>query len=245
MTMKRAHSALHIKSVDEDKRTFTGIATTPEVDSYGDIVESKGAVYQSPIALLWQHRHDSPVGYIRPTKITKEGIEVEGEIAQTNNPGTIKDRLDEAWESLKLKLVRGLSIGFSPIEFEPLEKGGYRFTSWRWLELSLVTIPANVDATIQTIRSIDSQVLAASGNTPEPKPALRVRSKITSRNNIMDINEQLKGFAAARKEKADRMTEIMNKSAEDGETLDPELTEEYDTLEAEIESIDKHVKRLK
>jgi hypothetical protein len=34
---------------------------------------------------------------------------------------------------------------------------------WLWLELSAVTIAANGDASIQTIKSIDSRLLAASG----------------------------------------------------------------------------------
>jgi phage head maturation protease len=74
------------------------------------------------------------------------------------------DRLDEAWESIKIGLVRGLSIGFMPIEAKPLKnKSGIHFLKWNWHELSAVTIPANSEASIQTIKSLDHEFLAASG----------------------------------------------------------------------------------
>jgi hypothetical protein len=41
----------------------------------------------------------------------------------------------------------------------------YRFTKWDWIELSLVTIPANPDCTIQTVKSIVDRERAALGHT--------------------------------------------------------------------------------
>src|SRR5699024_2113185 len=70
-------------------------------------------------------------------------------------PGALRDRLEEAWQSVKAGLVRGLSIGFKPLETEPIKDTmGLRFKAWEWLELSAVTIPANSEASIQTIKSI-------------------------------------------------------------------------------------------
>ena len=76
----------------------------------------------------------------------------------------LKDRLDEAWQEIKLGLVRGLSIGFKPIEEAQIQDTfSFRYLKWLWLELSAVTIPANGDATISLIKSIDTQQRAASG----------------------------------------------------------------------------------
>jgi hypothetical protein len=44
-----------------------------------------------------------------------------------SEPGTLKDRLDEAWQSVKMKLVRGVSIGFRAIEYAFMDDGGIRF----------------------------------------------------------------------------------------------------------------------
>jgi HK97 family phage prohead protease len=162
--MNRAYSVLSLKEMDEETRVFKGIATTPSTDRVGDIVESKGAVYKLPIPLLWQHRHAEPIGEITSAKMSSSGIEVVGRILRATTSANLIQRLDEAWESVRLGLVKGLSIGFNPIEYSYIDDGkGVRFTKWNWLELSCVTIPANADASITAIKSIDRQLLAASG----------------------------------------------------------------------------------
>ena len=154
--MSRAYSLFHVKSLDSDKREISGLATSPETDRQGDVVEPSGAVYKLPIPLLWGHDHNKPIGEVVAAKTTSEGIEVQAKLAKTATPGTLKDRLDEAWESLKIGLVRGFSIGFNPLEVEPIPGSyGSRFKRWEFLELSAVTIPANQAATIQTVKSFD------------------------------------------------------------------------------------------
>lgn len=69
----------------------------------------------------------------------------------------IKERVAEAWDSIKLGLVRGLSIGFRPLKGEPVDPdkafSGMRFKEWEWLELSAVTVPANAGAGITDAKS--------------------------------------------------------------------------------------------
>lgn len=163
--MNRAYSTLEIKAADEGgKRTFTGIASTVTPDRSGDIVEPKGAQFKLPIPLLWQHNSRDPIGWITSAKITDKGIEVEGEVADVEDEGPLKERLAMAWQMLKSKLVRGLSIGFNSIESARIDGTyGLRFMKWEWLELSAVTIPANQEASITAIKSADAAVLASSG----------------------------------------------------------------------------------
>jgi HK97 family phage prohead protease len=163
--MRRAYSQISIKAFDDDTREFTGIATTPTPDRVGDIVEPLGAKYSLPIPMLWQHKQDKPIGEITQARASKNGIEIKGRVFKATQSRTLIDRLDEAWESMKLGLVKGLSIGFSPIEQEAIkgDSFGLRFTKWDWHELSAVTIPANTEASIQSIKSIDREILAASG----------------------------------------------------------------------------------
>lgn len=152
----RAYSLLEVKNYDDDQQVISGLATTPEPDRYGDIVEPLGAKFAAELPLLWQHRHDSPVGIVKFGKPTAKGIPFEASVAKINTPGALKDLCDLAWQSVKEKLVRGVSIGFRALEYSYMEGGGIRFTETEIYELSLVTIPANAAATIQTIKAMDT-----------------------------------------------------------------------------------------
>lgn len=164
----RAYSILSVKSIDEEKRIIRGVATTPSVDRVGDIIDPLGVKFDNPMAFLWQHKHDQPIGQCSFSKPTKDGIDFEAHIASTEEPGTLKDRLDEAWQSIKLGLVKAVSIGFRPIEYSFMDTGGIRYNETEVYELSAVTIPANSDALITTIKSLDTAVRHEAG-IPDPE----------------------------------------------------------------------------
>jgi HK97 family phage prohead protease len=177
--LNRAYSLLTIKEADDDARQITGMATTPTPDRLEDVVEPEGAQFKLPLALLWQHNSEQPIGRVTHARVTKAGIEIIAKIARTVETGRLKDRLDEAWQSIKAGLVTGLSIGFKPLEHEYIkETKGVRFTKWDWLELSVVTIPANAEANITTVRSIDIAQRAASASEKErlAEPIPRVQT---------------------------------------------------------------------
>ncbi|HDY5292340.1 phage major capsid protein [Pseudomonas aeruginosa] len=258
MKTNRAYSTLEVKALDDEKRVITGIASTPSPDRMQDVVEPKGAQFKLPIPFLWQHNHDEPIGHVTEAKVTQKGIEVSVQLTQVEEPGKLKDRLDEAWQSIKSGLVRGLSIGFSAKEFEQIPGSwGLRFLSWEWFELSAVTIPANAEATITSVKSIDREQRAALGIksipvvrvTPAGASAIKTKTikvpKPQEGNDMKTTAEQIAEFEATRVTKAAEMESIMTKAAEAGETLDAEQSEQFDTLEAEIAAIDKHIGRLK
>ncbi len=176
---QRAYSTLDIKAFDDagGKRTFVGIASTPNVDRMGDIVEPKGMQIDLPAPLLWQHDSRQPIGWITSAKVTDKGIEVECEVASIAEAGPLKDRLDEAWQMLKSKLVRGLSIGFDALESARIEGTyGYRFLKWTMLELSAVTIPANADCSITSIKSFDQQQRRAASGADGALPVVCLKT---------------------------------------------------------------------
>ena len=59
------------------------------------------------------------------------------------------------------------------------------------------------------------------------------------------IAEQIAEFEATRVTKSADMQSIMDTAAEAGLTLDAEQSDAFDTLQAEVEAIDKHIDRLK
>lgn len=151
----RAYSLLEIKAVDEDQRLITGIATTPETDRMGDIVNPLGAKFADELPLLWQHNAQQPVGIAKFGKPTKKGIPFTATIAAIAEAGPLRDLVDMAWQAVKAKLVRGVSIGFRALKYSFMDDGGIEFDETEIYELSLVTIPANASATIQTIKAMD------------------------------------------------------------------------------------------
>lgn len=164
--MDRAYSILDVKSFTEDDNfvNIEGIASTPTTDRMGDIVEPMGAKFKVPMPLLWQHDHEKPVGNVNFAQPTKSGIPFKASLPKIKEAGALKDRVDEAIQSVKYRLVAAVSIGFRAVEGAVEEiKTGYRFKEWDWMELSLVTIPANSEAVLKTIKSIDQKQLAASG----------------------------------------------------------------------------------
>lgn len=250
MTLKRACTLMTVKSVNEDERIITGIASTPSPDRDGDIMEPEGAKFRSDTPFLWQHDRYQPIGTCTP-KMVKEGLQITAKLVKPTSdmPSQLIARLDEAWASIKAGLVRGLSIGFRPIEYSFLDEGGIRFLSWDLLEVSAVTIPANAECSIQTVKSFDRQFLAASGNekpvVKTSKTAGATAPKTKKGNNTMNIAEQIKSFEAKRAALAASLDEVMSKAAEEGRTLDAEEEESYDNTSAEIKSVDAHLKRLR
>ncbi len=244
--MNRAYSTLEIKSVDNGKRVFTGIASTPSTDRMGDIVESKGAQFKLPIPLLWQHDSSDPIGWITSAKVTSKGIEIEGEVADIQEEGELKERLLKAWQMLKGKLVRGLSIGFNSIEYEKIEgTWGYRFLKWEWLELSAVTIPANQDASITAIKSADTALRAALGH----KQGITAKSSGVSGKKSINMREKtmktLKELRDERVQKSARMQELLEITKADDRDLDDAESVEFDDLEIEIKQLDGDIRKAR
>lgn len=147
---EKAHSTFIVKSFDEEERIIKGIASTPEVDREGDIVEPKGGRFKLPLPLLAQHDHAQPVGHVISASVGDDGIEIEAQLVK----GSGLPYVERVWRQVKSGLLRGLSIGFMADGVEPT-KSGRRFTSWSWHELSLVTIPANASAGIASVKAYD------------------------------------------------------------------------------------------
>lgn len=241
----RSYSILSIKAVEADKRIISGTATTPTPDRVGDIVEPMGIEFRNPSPLLWQHRSSEPVGLVKFDRPTEDGMTFEARLPEVKEPGRLRDRIEEAWQSIKLGLVRAVSIGFRPIEYSFMDDGGIRFTKSEVIELSLVTIPANAEATIQEVKSIDQQSLLAASGQPVHRPGASGPSKMKPKEaKLKTLQEQIAAFESSRAAKAARMAVIMEGAGDSGETLDQAASEEFDTLEKEVEEIDRHLARL-
>ncbi len=151
--MNRAFSQLQIRSIREDERLIEGWATTPQPDRMDDVVEPRGALFKLPIPLLLDHNHAEAVGEVESAEVTAQGIRFIARVKKISEPGAAKDLVDRGWSLIKNGLRRSVSIGFRPLKQERIEGGGYRFTSWEWLELSAVSVPAQPGATITGVKA--------------------------------------------------------------------------------------------
>jgi HK97 family phage prohead protease len=233
--MNRAFGILEFRAVDEDQRIIEGVASTDLVDDFDTVLLPQGARFDLPLPLLWQHERESPVGQVLSADVTKTRIKVRAQIAKIPEAGPMKDTVDRAWQAIKHGLVRGLSVGFLPVT------GGIKgntFTEWRWKELSIVTLPANSQATISLVRSI-----AASGD-PQPTPGVSGATTSTHPRSKMTISEQITQHENSRAAKVARQGALMDAAGSAGATLDETQSEEYDTLTRDVEAIDGHLARL-
>lgn len=253
--MNRAYSLLSVKSVDDDQRIITGVATTPSVDRMGDVIDSLGVRFTNPLALLHQHDSDRPVGTVKFNKPTKDGVTFEARLPKIAEAGPLKDRVDTAWGEVKAGLIRAVSIGFRALEYSFIENGGIHFKEIEVYELSLVSVPAQADAKIETIKSIDAPQLAATGKQPKdsdrptpPAPGKKINPVVKAlegKRTMKTIAEQIAAFEATRNAKQAEMTAIQQKALDEGRTKDVAEKESFDTLASEIKSIDAELADLR
>lgn len=251
MTLNRACTIMTVKAIDEEKRIITGIASTPSPDRSGDILEASGVVMRSEAPFLWQHDRSQPIGTCT-TKKFEGGIELTAQLVKPTKdmPSQLIARLEESWHSIKTGLVKGLSVGFNPIKYAFMDSGGINFLEWELLEVSAVTIPANADCTIQTVKSHAQKLLAASGIKQEGKKQNKSTAGVSAKNsesgkNKMNLAEQIKSFENKRASLNAEREMVMAKAAEEGRVLDAEESESYDNTTADLRSVDEHLKRLR
>lgn len=150
--MEKAYSTLSVKAINNEKRILKGLASTVTPDRSNDIVEPSGMMFELPMPFLWQHDHSAPIGNVISAKRLSTGLEIEVQIANITEAGTLKDQVDHAWTAIRENLVRGLSIGFRPLDYDIRAGGGVLYKAIEIFEISAVTIACNSQATITEIK---------------------------------------------------------------------------------------------
>lgn len=256
----RMFATIDIKAIASEgsgRRYFEGLATAPSTDRMGDTVQPKGGQFKLPLPLLYQHDRMSPIGQVTEAKVKSDGIYVKGYVEQVDGPPTLKERLDVAYTEMKLGLVRGLSIGFRPIEFAPIDPkdpwGGMNFMSWEWLELSPVAIPAHQDASITSIKSIAERMAPTRGNTPAaakdatplPGASGQAVSLSPKGKTMKPFQEQIRDAEAKIAALEAAKTQLVKDASEKGMTLEQAQKDEYNQHSAEIKELVDHIAILK
>ncbi len=171
MQNKAFYFQMAVKSVEEDDDggvTITGLASTPDIDRYRDVVEPTAfkdalELFMKNPALLRSHDSDRPAGSVTSAKVTGKGLEI---TARVIDPQTVTEVKDGR--------MRALSIGYIPLFTQlQIEKddGSLREfneeTDSAWgqdvvrvikaldlVEISIVATPANGNALFTIQKSI-------------------------------------------------------------------------------------------
>lgn len=146
-----------MKSVSENG-SFSGLASVfGNVDLGGDVVVA-GAFSKSladrgsEIPILWQHDARQPIG-LGKLKETNSGLLIEGQLVMS------VARAKEAYDLMKARVLKGLSIGFDTVKSD-MQAGIRYLKELKLFEVSLVSIPMNPAAQILTVKigNLDAQI---------------------------------------------------------------------------------------
>lgn len=166
-----------------DGAGFSGYASHfGSVDSYGTAIQ-KGAFAKTlrergdKIPVLWQHDPYTPIG--RPTELKEDNIGL------AFNAAIVEDTTfgKEAMSLLRAGVPLGMSFGFETIKSRPYEEADDTALDWsnapdffnspdgrKWVrvieeirlwEISLVTFPANEQATVDDVRAVHVDLISS------------------------------------------------------------------------------------
>jgi HK97 family phage prohead protease/HK97 family phage major capsid protein len=225
------------------------VLSDDSVDRYGDVVEAAGWVLKNfkknPICLFG---HDSrfPIGTWEDVRV--EGNKLVARLAPAAN-GT-SARLDEIISLIKQQVLRAVSVGFDPIEFDPIDPkqpwGAQRYKKQELLEASVVSVPAN-PAALARAKSLNlspetmslvfgehavskrRDMTATGGHAAKPLAAKATSTMKTLAQRIEDAQTDLVA-------KKDKLTELTNADTLDNDAI-RELTSQIEAVETTVSTL--------
>src|SRR5918993_3456547 len=120
MTLVRKAVSAPVERVDDD--VFEYVMSDASVDRIGDVVEQNWdlADFQNNPVALFGHRADFPIGKWVNVRVEKGHLKGRLQLAA---PGT-SQRIDEIIALVKQGILKAVSVGFRPLDSEPLKQAG-------------------------------------------------------------------------------------------------------------------------
>ncbi|HMF88681.1 MAG TPA: HK97 family phage prohead protease, partial [Gemmatimonadaceae bacterium] len=236
------------KAAGDDSLEF--ILSDDTQDRMGDVINPNGWVLdnfkKNPIA-LFNHSSNFPIGKWKNVRVKNKKLVGELELA---DEGT-SDRIDEIIRLVRQGILRAVSVGFQPIDAEPLKDNtGIFFREQELLETSLVSVPANPSA-IQLARSLHTsdetidlvfgeQASVRKTTTGETGEQANIPTK--RKTKTMTLSERIVAAQERLKKLRDDLTAHIEKSAD---TPDDETSNEVtEALTKQIEVSQKSLDNL-
>lgn len=150
----RASFDTEIKAGDGDSRSIGFTISTDSVDRMGDTISIDGwklEAYRKNPVVLWAHDSSSlPVARAPKLWTEKSSLKAEAEFT----PKGVARFNDTVFEMIKGGFLNATSVGFAPLKYafvdDPNRKYGIDFLEQELLEFSIVPVPANSEALVES-----------------------------------------------------------------------------------------------
>jgi HK97 family phage prohead protease len=132
-------------------RTIRVVCSDATLDFSGEVVVPDGiktSAYMRNPVVLWSHCQDKPIGNMTALSLSA------GKLVGTIEfyPEGVSQKSDEICALTKLGSIKGVSIGFDPIETAPMDptkpRGPQRYIKSELFEVSVVALPCNPSAEV-------------------------------------------------------------------------------------------------
>lgn len=152
-------------------RQIRVVASDATIDRAGDVLRPEGAEltrYMMNPVVLADHDPTKPIG---TAAVEVKNGRVEAVI--TFAPEGVSAKADEYCGLAKAGVLGAVSVGFQPIDAEPMKGGGVFYKSWELMELSVVAVPCNPSAVViersatVTISAEEHAALKAAAEAPK------------------------------------------------------------------------------
>lgn len=199
---QKAFTLDEVKAEDDAKGLFSGYAAIfGNKDLGGDIIQpgaftksldemrKKGGV---SVPVLWQHNRDEPIGICESCDEDKKGLRVRARLNLNVQRGR------DAYEHLKFGSVKGMSIGYVTRQHDMDYQNQARLLKEvDLMEWSLVTIPMNPVATVESFKSLFGDVRTIR----DFEDLLREAAGLTREEAKIFVSRGFKALEAFREEK--------------------------------------------
>lgn len=156
--MEYKYSTFELKADDEaqEDSTFSGyVSVFNNRDLVGDVMlpnSFKASLETRHPKLLWNHDQNTVIGVIQEIYEDTHGLFIKGQFANT-------PKGQEVRELMKIGAVREFSIGYIVRDYEFSSTSSDRLLKQVDLwECSAVTFPANPEAKLSSVKSIEAEV---------------------------------------------------------------------------------------
>lgn len=222
-----------IKSVaDEEKGIYIeGYASTTTKDRDGEIIPTGSIKYadylKNPI-LLYQHKHDEPIGRIEEIEQKENGLWIKAYVSST---------AEKAITLIKEGILKTFSIGFQVLDYEFNElMDAWILKENDLYEVSIVSIPSNKDAIFSTVKEFGKE-----------HNFIKSADKVQAKKKEIDMTaeEKLKELEAQlNKEKEIKEALIREKAEKEKAEKEAREKAEKEALKNEIKGVDEKVGKV-
>ena len=155
---KTIYIPMRVKAIDGSEGMISGMASTTDIDLVGDrilagafdkSIKERMSSSKRFFPLLSEHR--VPVGKITTAKSTDSGLYIEAKFLENHNAA------QDTYVNVKEGIQDSFSVGFQIVDAKFVvedEKEIFEITEANLKEVSVVSSPANPEATIDSVKSL-------------------------------------------------------------------------------------------